>query len=47
MLKELDDYSNYLSAEQYKRISEINKGKSIGLVLMLFRLKIVLLLPML
>jgi len=30
MLKELDDYSNYLSAEQYKRISEINKGKSIG-----------------
>ena len=30
MLKELDPFSNYLCAEQYKNISEINKGKGVG-----------------
>lgn len=30
MLKELDPFSNYLCAEQYKNISEINKGKRVG-----------------
>jgi len=31
MLKELDQFSNYLTSEQYKRIAELNKGKGVGI----------------